>query len=204
MKNTNFKILALIFLAFALLVFAVGCSNNNDNTEGDLDGEDEFKMVFVTSTTYSGNLGGMKGADAICQMHASGANLPGIFMAWIATDASDEPAVRFNHSQVPYTLVNGEQVASNWDDLIDGELDQIIYLDEHRGDRTTDVVWTNVTSLGEVGSDIDWPENCNLWTRDTVDHNGGGVGRIMDTGHTWTRDTTGDCDWNLRLYCFEQ
>ena len=35
------------------------------------------RIVFLTSTTHTGNLGGLTGADAICNDLASTAGLPG-------------------------------------------------------------------------------------------------------------------------------
>ena len=44
--------------------------------------------VFVTSTTHTGNLGGLDGADAICQARAeSGPAAPGTYKAWLSTAA---------------------------------------------------------------------------------------------------------------------
>ncbi|HYL59494.1 MAG TPA: hypothetical protein VEU51_11520, partial [Candidatus Acidoferrales bacterium] len=44
-----------------------------------------FNKVFVTSSTFDGNLGGQAGADADCASLASGAGLAGTFKAWLST-----------------------------------------------------------------------------------------------------------------------
>ena len=51
-------------------------------------------LVFVTSTTHNGNLGGVAGADAICNARAAAAGLPGSYLAWISM-ADDDPEFRF-------------------------------------------------------------------------------------------------------------
>ncbi len=43
------------------------------------------KRIFVTSTLYSGNLGGLSGADAKCLTAAQSVNLPGTWKAWLSS-----------------------------------------------------------------------------------------------------------------------
>src|SRR5262245_23472284 len=42
-------------------------------------------VAFVTRGVYSGALGGLSGADGICQTAAISAGLPGTFVAWLST-----------------------------------------------------------------------------------------------------------------------
>ena len=44
-----------------------------------------INYVFTTEAGYSGNLGGLAGADGICAAHAAGAGLTGMFVAWLST-----------------------------------------------------------------------------------------------------------------------
>lgn len=53
------------------------------------------KTVFVTSQTYTGNLGGLAGADAQCNLLAKAAGLEGSYLAWLS-DATESPSTRFN------------------------------------------------------------------------------------------------------------
>ena len=86
--------------------------------------------VFVTSTTHDGNLGGLAGADAICQARAAAAGLPGTYLAWLS-DGSASPATRFlTQSAGPYRLVNGTTIADDWADLTSGDLDAPINITE--------------------------------------------------------------------------
>jgi hypothetical protein len=49
-------------------------------------------VMFVTSSTYSPNLGGFAGADHICASAAAGVGLPGTFVAWLSTSTVDAPS----------------------------------------------------------------------------------------------------------------
>ncbi len=79
------------------------------------------KLVFVTQGTWTGNLGGVAGADAKCQAEATAASVPGTFRAWIST-ASTSPAQRFSQTAGPYLLADGTLLATSWADLTDGTL----------------------------------------------------------------------------------
>src|SRR5207249_159884 len=74
------------------------------------------KRIFVSSVTYSADLGGTAGADAKCQSLADAASLAGTFKAWIA-DSCSHPTTRLTHSSGPYVLVNDTVVAADWTTL---------------------------------------------------------------------------------------
>ena len=46
----------------------------------------EVKRVFVTSANYTGDLGGLVGADSKCQALADSAGLDGNYKAWLSTN----------------------------------------------------------------------------------------------------------------------
>src|SRR5262249_60557677 len=79
------------------------------------------KLVFVSSTTYTGNLGGLSGADAKCQSLATSAGHAGTFKAWLSDDVTDAKS-RLTHSTMPYVLVDGTIVATGFTDLTSGTL----------------------------------------------------------------------------------
>lgn len=78
--------------------------------------------MFATPGQYSGSVGGLAGADAICQSMATDAGLPGTFLAWLSTKAENDPESRFNHSILPYVRADGVRIADNWTDLVDGTI----------------------------------------------------------------------------------
>jgi hypothetical protein len=68
-----------------------GGGDGDGGTQGDgrdltIDGaNDRPNVVFLTSTTYPGTLGGLAGADAECAAAASRGGLPGTFVAFLST-----------------------------------------------------------------------------------------------------------------------
>lgn len=166
----------------------------------------EFRRVFVTSQVWSGDLGGLAGADQKCQDAAEQGGLPGIYKAWLSSDV-DSPASRFVHSTVPYQQINGVVVASNWDDLIDGTLQAGIVVSELSGAGGKGVhgcmpaeivAWTNTRELGTpVFSD----KHCSVWSSTLSTAM---AGRVGTTSSVWTQFCEAKCVDEAALYCFEQ
>ncbi|MCA9709841.1 MAG: DUF1554 domain-containing protein [Myxococcales bacterium] len=159
-----------------------------------------FRRAFVTSTKYDATFGGVLAADAICQGHADAAGLGGTWMAWMSDSVNGTPTDNFTHSPYDYTLVDGTVIASNWDDLVDGELGALIGLDEN-GDARTGYVWTGTTSEGAIVTQL-----CSDWTSTSYS---GKVGSANDdNGGTspqwWSTRGNLSCGSTARLYCFEQ
>lgn len=79
---------------------------------------DARKIIFVTSEHYKGGeIGGVAGGDAKCQALADKAGLVGEFKSWLATGKDDAPLVRFAWSGAPYVMVDGTELAPNWEKL---------------------------------------------------------------------------------------
>ncbi len=88
----------------------------DENCNGTVD--ENVKYMFVSSTTHNGNLGGLAGADTICDDLASAAGLPdGDYMAWLS-DSASSPSTRFNQSVIPYVSRDSTQVAANFAQLV--------------------------------------------------------------------------------------
>ena len=209
-----------------------GCCSNGECKTGDSDafcgagggvcdtcGNDEFCnagtcelkcgaggvcRVFVTSTTQNGKLGGLTGADAICQGLADTALLPGIYKAWLSDD-TNQPIDRLPFSTGPYHLVNGTKIADNWDDLTDGDIDAAINRDETGAQASSSLpnAWTNTNFQGGVDNPS---AHCSNWSSDSGEHpDGGNSGNIQETGPGWTTGAGNfGCDFELHLYCFQQ
>jgi hypothetical protein len=171
------------------------------------------RRVFVTSTTYTGNLGGIAGADAICQAHASAASLSGTYLAWIADDSAS-PALRFLHTTGSYVLVDGTVIADNWLDLTDLSLQHAIDKTESNGAPpvtdtvcapTDHLVWTNVHPNGGLLTSDD---DCTDWTNGTNSNDGAVWGDSAHTDQSWTGGCgavgPGMCAIHASLYCFER
>jgi hypothetical protein len=159
-------------------------------------------LVFVSSTTHTGNAGGLDGADAICQDLAVAAGRPGSYRAWLSDD-SGAPSTRFIRASVPYVLVNGDIVANSYADLTDGSLlNRAISVTETgmSGGFAPNEVWT---STGDDGQQQLAPDNCNSWTNGTAAFKGD-FGLKSSIGPSWTGSNFRNCDQASRLYCFQQ
>ena len=153
------------------------------------------KLVFVTSSRHTGNLGGVEGADAICATRAAAADLPGTFKAWVS--ASDAAARdRLSHGEAPYLRTDGVQVADDWADLVDGSLDAPMSRDEN-GAAVEDDAWTGTLATGAAST------SCSGFTSSSA-ANAGVCGSTTASDGTWTDNIVPPCYLELRLYCVEQ
>lgn len=163
-------------------------------------------LIFVSSSKPNGNLGGIAGADTICNNLATAAGLPGAYKAWLAdSNAGSAPASTFFQSPVPYVLPNGDIVADDWADLTDGSLDNAINVDETgAGSSPFTSTWTNVTAAGlRKGADAD--SHCNDWTVGDSSNTGRrGINTFVNAA--WTDFGAVNCGTSasLRLYCVGQ
>ncbi len=162
--------------------------------------------VFVTSTTYDGDLDGLAGADAKCQAQADAAGLSGTFKAWLS-DATGSPSTRFTRSVgAPYVLVDGTVIADNYAALTNSPLQHPIDKTEAGGAPPVEpifgrsVVWSGTNENGT----LKWQEHtCSSWTSAASTD-------VATLGET-TKSTDwsfayggGPCDRMQALYCFEQ
>jgi len=119
-------------------------------------------------------------------------------MAWVS-DSSTSPAARFTKSTVPYRLLDGTLVATDWMALTTGPLSHGINQDEAGALHTMAEVWTATGSDGNFSSD-----GCNNFT-EAVAMLMAVVGNSDATDGTWTAVFAQFCNrTNVRLYCVEQ
>jgi len=179
---------------------------------------DAFKRVFVTSTIYDGNLGGLAGADAKCAARAAAAGLSGTYKAWLSSSTTSA-ASRLTHATVPYKRTDGVTIANNWTDLTDGAIAEPISRDEFGHVLSSaGSVWTGTaddgSSKGSFGTNdfcCDW--TCNVSTRSAVvgftspDLSGpwsGWTWSCLDQGCPNGPATQGCSVPSTWLYCFQQ
>lgn len=170
----------------------------------------DHRRVFITSTTYDGNLGGLEGADAKCQARADAANLKGQFKAWLS-DGKVSAASRLEHAPIAYKRIDGEKVASSWDDLvtrIEGvntgkTLNPINKTEFGEYLRSfTDKAWTDTKTDGQIHLSAN-DANCVNWTSaDSITHGMTGDSRYSHSA--WTENDSVNCSAAMHLYCFEQ
>jgi len=157
-------------------------------------------LLFVSSETYTGDLGGLAGADATCQALADGAKLPstGRFRAWLS-DGENSPLTRFGPPlEGAFILPNGTQVAASWAGLIsNADLNSTINVNElkvqvpkpHR-------VWSNTGADGSSLEGLD----CNGWSVGD-DSAKGSYGNLAAQDVEWTDSSSLQCNKYYRLYC---
>jgi hypothetical protein len=168
------------------------------------------KRIFVSSVLYTGNLGGVLGADQKCQALADGALLGGTWKCWISDDNGNTPSVRMTHFPGAYTLVDGmTPVANSWAGLTSGSLLNPIIMTEKRTNPpfgTTSclgggfaTVWTDSSP---TGLEMFAGDTCSNWTSTT------GMSAWGDA-YDWTGAWSffcngGSCASTSAIYCVEQ
>jgi hypothetical protein len=178
------------------------------------------KQVFVTSQVFSGgSLGGISGADTICQSLAQAAGLtgPGLmtkYIAWLS-DSTDSPANRFPKNAGPYRLVDGTDIANSWTELSqEGIVTSGISMTELRtmpGSGTSacgpTAVWTDTKSDGALNDVLyscdDWSNPMGTGAALGLAGLGGDVG-WTDACMLTSAMTPAPCAQLAALYCFEQ
>ena len=167
--------------------------------------QDEWKYAFVTSQTFSGMLGGQAGADTECNLLAANGLHPGEYKAWLSTagvPAKDHLA----DPGVPYRNTADQVIATEFVDLLDGDLDANLQYDETGAviPFGTCWVWTGTNNDGEVylgGNDLGLA--CDDWVSGN-DLDEGQIGSC-DSPTGWTQTgATDTCEVENRIYCFQQ
>jgi hypothetical protein len=175
----------------------------------------EALRVAVSSVPFDGNLGGLTGADEICQDLVDAAGWPGDpkVLAWLS-DGNKSALERISATMPskPYALVNGRRVAGDLASLIaDGPGDGID-LDEYGTAWTAITVWTNTAITGEAFSPTD---HCFGWTSASPDAASARVGlnavpKLPEDAYDqwsqmkkWTSSKSQKCHTAQHLYCVE-
>jgi len=152
--------------------------------------------AFVSSTLTTGNIGGLAGADALCNNAAKAAGLPGTYVAWLSTTTVN--AIDRIKADGPWQLVNGTEIAKTKADLVKGSLAARFDKDE-KGNTPPpeeDRVWTATGPNGTFSG-----EDCNAWGGTGGD---GLVGEAEQTDDDWTALEEEDCTEVNRVYCLQQ
>jgi len=162
--------------------------------------------IFVSSVPYDGNLGGLTGADSVCQARASVASLPGAGTYKAVMSNSSIPA----NSRIFITMevrnTNGMTVATDSSQFWSGSIQNPVDYDE-MGTQIISVldVWTNTDSSGSIVDTIAINGSCDNWTSNQFIH-GGFLGRADMTDSEWLKKLAGaqNCNQAFRIYCISQ
>ena len=162
------------------------------------------KRVFVTSTTYDGNLGGFAGADAKCQARADAASLGGTWKAILSIGTVNSPITsrakgRIGNDWDILTDIHGTPVESSNDlwDQSGVQLNSALEFDEFGNFRNTKV-WTGTERDGNSSG-----VTCNDWTSNSSAVSGiYGESRLPNNGW-WIERSNDTCENTYSLYCVE-
>jgi hypothetical protein len=145
--------------------------------------------MFVTSLQFPGNLGGLVGADARCQLLAQTAGIPGTFVAFLATDGV--PAdVRLGSAR-GWVRTDGRPFADTIADVVAGRILYPPLIDENGQLRTESV------AVGTAGG-----ANCLNWTNSSLTEIFEGGWSSLSGASFYTGAAT-LCFAPVSLYCFE-
>jgi len=194
------------------------CNDVDDDCNGVLDDPPVCtRRVFLTSELYTGDLGGLLGADLKCQALADAAGLGGTYKAWLSAP-NMSAAERLTHIGKPYVLVDGTTViADDWADLTDGGLDHGITLTQfgtpfpQGGEPSCSVQTYGITTWTATKKDGSFQENpwtpgqgaCFGWTS-AAPNAGSSAGCSGYLDSAWTFMSAPMCPSAHALYCFEQ
>ena len=153
--------------------------------------------MFVSSSSHNGNLGGVAGADTICQNLADTATLGGTWMA-LLSDGATHARDRLNTDAYIYNL-NGKLLFDR-NQIWSGDTNFFaVQYDENVGSVNAEV-WTGTRPNGNRYGD-----HCSSWTVGTGFPNTGTAGGSNDdVFNIWIDGPTGQCDELKRIYCLEQ
>ena len=184
-----------------------------------------IKRVFVTSTSYNGNLGGASGADSKCQTAANNGNLGGTWKAFVLTGATDRnsydkvftnPTGIYVHIK-PITIgtkdyyevfvwdvrtLVGNDAAGIWAGGIWGSWR--VYNEYKYNTWPYDWGWYYWTGSDVYGKAL-WSTNCYDWTNGTTAYSGeAGTFRGGDTFNALLKRVSSPCNTTYPLLCVEQ
>ena len=156
-------------------------------------------FIFLGSTSYTGNLGGVTGANQKCQQLATDASLDGNWKALISGSGQNAADIL---PDTFYGRLDWEPIADNRADLLDGNLMNPITITEN-GDLYTNypghplTAWTGSDFMGQVASN----SHCNNWSGTS----GNGTVGLADLDYSgWLGGSTQEnifaCNQSLLLF----
>ncbi|WP_106094021.1 hypothetical protein [Enhygromyxa salina] len=166
------------------------------------------RIMFVTLDAFTGGLGGLPGADDLCQETGEGFYPEKLFWAWNSTQI-ESPNNTFEQDGY-FVRTNGSKIANSWDQLISGQLLVPIDHDE-AGDPIPlsgpcDIesqVWTGTDAYGDAVE-----PQCSNWNTSSYLYNGAyGLLHATDPSWSFVEQNCGEpprCNQPRRLYCLER
>lgn len=160
------------------------------------------KRIFVTASTYNGNLGGISGADTKCNADA---NKPatGTYKAYIADGTNRRVCstgwCTDTTEQIDWvTTIGRNYIRADQSALIGQAAFNGLLSSMSNGIGTTaNAIWVGLALNYQAGS------TCNSWTSSSAAASAS-AGNSQSTGNPHFNDTATTCNTINRLYCVEQ
>ncbi|MDP1602251.1 MAG: DUF1554 domain-containing protein [Legionella sp.] len=156
--------------------------------------------AFVTSTFSTGLMGGLAGANAICQTRADSVGLTGVWNAWLSTATVNASTNILYSSSVTYVRSSQtSMIIAPAGTLLSGSI-ATTFLTETGSvpAAPNEEVYTGTLQNGTNSAG----NNCSNWT------SAGGaiaaqIGTTANTNATWTERSISGCNFLRRIYCFQ-
>jgi hypothetical protein len=214
---STFKFFSRFTLAGLLIVSQVASAARLSVLYGGGSGgsNKNYVRVFVTSTTYDGNLGGIAGADAKCQARADAASLGGTWKAMISDGSTNASSRILNRTKPVFTIsgklawnpsqqviLGGDTNPANGYGSLPfggaGIVGSAINITELGTAPAAYVVWAATNTNGLVQG----TSHCSNWTSNSSGISGY-YGNASATNATWISQNVSPCNNSYRLYCLE-
>ncbi|HYC56140.1 MAG TPA: DUF1554 domain-containing protein [Candidatus Binatia bacterium] len=171
--------------------FGFGCNDNADCSTGLCRGTAcSGKLVFATSSMHDGNLGGLSGADAICNARGTAARPGTSWTAWLSTNAV---AAIDRIIDQEYWVSSGLRLFTGKDQITNTGMPSTAVSTNELGQDAFGLRWTGTNNDGTANS-----SRCSEWTTTEA------FGVIGDnTPAFWSAAGSLDCVGAYRLICFE-
>lgn len=181
-----------------ILILALAGVNASCSVGGSLGTPSGGRRFFVTAQSFTGNLGGVAGADQKCQFAAMNAGLSGTWRAWLTVIGASVSS-RISET-TPWSDLRGGILFTN-DEGRDQNLPGFPLDRDELGRVIGDVrVWTNAWSTG-----LPQISDCAAWTNATAGlkgHVGAPASTIPGRWAANFEEIT--CQTPAHLYCVEQ
>ncbi len=155
-------------------------------------------LMFVTANgSYTGALGGLAGANSICDGAGTAAGLPGPFIAFLSSSTQPMSA-RLPSGDTRWVRPDGELIAASQAQLLNGQLSSPILLDENGAvvaTTNTASAWTGTFPGGSASANT-----CTDWTSTATS---GTPGIPTTTATSSIAASFGGCTIQHHLYCMQ-
>ena len=186
------------------------------------------KRIFVTSTDYNGNLGGLAGANAKCQARAEAAGLSGEWKALVDTGSGYSLRKQISYNTLVVVNLANQMLwtrtgVANWNNNI--QMEEMPWKSDYRytsetqyrftlasvgynefGVQTNKQVWSGASTDGFSNATqtcSDWTDGTSAVSAQTGNSAGGGY-YTNSQANQWLGYGLQTCNLLRGLYCIEQ